>query len=190
MTILSGERLYRDVVNELWNGVTLSWDEACILLKDIKLDPDFKAFHDYLKCQNMPLSVVSAGLTPLCNKFLEDYLGQDDSIVEVFANGVEFGPRWQIVYRDDSQYGNDKGAPIRALKEKYASNPSQRPIIIFLGDGISDISAAKEADFIFAKADKDLARWCEGEGVPFIAWERLGTVLDWVKARLEDLGGN
>ncbi|KAI8838678.1 HAD-like domain-containing protein [Chytridium lagenaria] len=128
----------------------------------------------------LPLKVVSAGLDPLCNLYLEPYVKQKDSIMEVFANYVEFGDRWKIVYRDDSQYGNDKGEPIRQWREK--------PILIFLGDGISDISAAKEADFVFAKAGKDLEKWCCDEGVPHITWDRLGVVLDWVKKRLEELG--
>ncbi|KAJ3101744.1 hypothetical protein HDU97_001094 [Phlyctochytrium planicorne] len=187
LNVLNGTKFYRDAVEEMWAGVTLTWEEAVDLLKDVKLDPDFDALHDYLKSQDIPLKVVSAGLTPICDQFLSSYEKREGSIVEVFANNVEFGPRWKILYRDNSQYGHDKGAPIRALKEQYANNPAERPILIFLGDGISDISAAKEADFIFAKADKDLEKWCQKEGVPHISWSRLGTVLDWVKARLEEL---
>ncbi|KAJ3220192.1 hypothetical protein HDU67_005518 [Dinochytrium kinnereticum] len=187
MSVLSGEKRYRDAVHEMWDGVYLSWSETTELLKDIQLDPDFDEFHDYLLKHGFPLNVVSAGLVPLCELFLKTYT-REGGVLEVFANDVVFGERWKIVYRDESQYGHDKGAPIRALKEQFASNCKERPILIFLGDGISDISAAKEADFVFAKKGKDLEKWCCDEGVPHITWERLGVVLEWIKKRVDELG--
>ncbi|MCI0723773.1 MAG: hypothetical protein L0338_33165, partial [Acidobacteria bacterium] len=36
---------------------------------------------------------------------------------------------------------------------------------VFLGDGLSDRSAALEADSVFAKAG--LARFCQQEGIPY-----------------------
>ncbi|KAJ3104330.1 hypothetical protein HDU96_008968 [Phlyctochytrium bullatum] len=186
--VLAGDKFYRDAVEEMWASVNLPWEEAVALLKDVKLDPDFEEFHNYLKDQGIPLKVVSAGLVPLCELFLSNYWKAPDTIVDIIANSVEFGPQWKIIYRDDTQYGNDKGAPIRDWKEKFADKPAERPILIFLGDGISDISAAKEADFIFAKAGKDLEKWCTEQGIPHITWDRLGVVLDWIKKRLDELG--
>lgn len=47
-----------------------------------------------------------------------------------------------------SIHGHDKSLELR----KYSSLPS-RPIMFYAGDGVSDLSAAKETDLLFAKAD-------------------------------------
>ena len=48
-----------------------------------------------------------------------------------------------------SHFGHDKSLELR----KY-SHLRDRPIILYAGDGVSDLSAAKEADLLFAKAGK------------------------------------
>lgn len=47
-----------------------------------------------------------------------------------------------------SIHGHDKSLEIR----KYSSLPN-RPTMFYAGDGVSDLSAAKETDLLFAKAD-------------------------------------
>ncbi|KAJ3195619.1 hypothetical protein HK101_011619 [Irineochytrium annulatum] len=186
MQVLAKTKTYRDAVEEMWANVNVSLPEAMHLLRDVKFDQDFDALVSYLEASGIPLCVVSAGLTPIVDSFMAPYQGKEGSTIEVRANGVEIGPSWKILYRDDSEYGHDKGLPLRQLKEKYGA--SERPITVFIGDGISDISAAKHADFVFAKKGKDLEKWCLDEGVPHIAWDRLGVVVDWVKKRMEELG--
>ncbi len=45
-------------------------------------------------------------------------------------------------------FGHDKSLEIRP----YADLPdSERPIMFYAGDGVSDLSAAKETDLLFAK---------------------------------------
>jgi 2-hydroxy-3-keto-5-methylthiopentenyl-1-phosphate phosphatase len=48
-----------------------------------------------------------------------------------------------------SIHGHDKSIEIR----KYSSLPN-RPTLFYAGDGVSDLSAAKETDLLFAKAGK------------------------------------
>jgi 2-hydroxy-3-keto-5-methylthiopentenyl-1-phosphate phosphatase len=48
-----------------------------------------------------------------------------------------------------SGHGHDKSRTIRP----YAALPKEeRPVLIYAGDGVSDLSAAKETDLLFAKA--------------------------------------
>jgi 2-hydroxy-3-keto-5-methylthiopentenyl-1-phosphate phosphatase len=50
-----------------------------------------------------------------------------------------------------SPHGHDKSIEIR----KYSSLPDdERPVMFYAGDGVSDLSAAKETDLLFAKAGK------------------------------------
>jgi 2-hydroxy-3-keto-5-methylthiopentenyl-1-phosphate phosphatase len=47
-----------------------------------------------------------------------------------------------------SHFGHDKSIEIR----QYAKLPdTQRPTMFYAGDGVSDLSAAKETDLLFAK---------------------------------------
>lgn len=64
-------------------------------------------------------------------------------------------------------------------------------IFVFCGDGVSDISAAKHADVLFARKDKDLEFYCKREEIPFIPFDTFKEVEDVVrklvdgKARIE-----
>lgn len=50
-----------------------------------------------------------------------------------------------------SEHGHDKSIEIR----KFSSLPEgQRPTMFYAGDGVSDLSAAKETDLLFAKQGK------------------------------------
>ncbi|CRK40314.1 hypothetical protein BN1708_020694, partial [Verticillium longisporum] len=53
---------------------------------------------------------------------------------------------------------------------KYSAHPD-RPIMLYAGDGVSDLSAARETDLLFAKAGKDLVTYCERENVPFVTFQ-------------------
>jgi 2-hydroxy-3-keto-5-methylthiopentenyl-1-phosphate phosphatase len=57
-----------------------------------------------------------------------------------------------------SSFGYDKALEIRP----YANLPEdERPVLFYAGDGVSDFSAAKETDLLFAKAGRGmLANHC------------------------------
>ncbi|KAJ3295580.1 hypothetical protein HK104_002526 [Borealophlyctis nickersoniae] len=114
--------------------------------------------------------------------FLKPYLTGDfeSESMKVMANNIVIEPgRWNIVYRDESIHGHDKSLAIKDAKQRL--DPTHKPLIIFIGDGVSDISAAREADLVFAKRGKDLEKWCQREGVAFTAWDDFSTVLEKVR---------
>lgn len=52
----------------------------------------------------------------------------------------------------DSHFGHDKSLTIRPYSEAIAKMPeNDRPTLFYAGDGVSDLSAAKETDLLFAK---------------------------------------
>jgi 2-hydroxy-3-keto-5-methylthiopentenyl-1-phosphate phosphatase len=68
----------------------------------------------------------------------------------------------------DVDFGHDKS---RAIKP-YAALPTDgRPILVYCGDGVSDISAARETDLLFAKKGRDLVLHCLKENVPFYPFD-------------------
>jgi len=65
-------------------------------------------------------------------------------------------------------YGHDKSRAIRP----YAALPADgRPILVYIGDGVSDVSAARETDLLFAKRGKDLVTYCLQQNVPFYPFD-------------------
>jgi 2-hydroxy-3-keto-5-methylthiopentenyl-1-phosphate phosphatase len=62
-----------------------------------------------------------------------------------------------------------KKAPIREAKQRGRTT-------VMVGDGVSDVKAAAEADVVFAKGY--LAKWCAERGVPFVPFASLVDVHD------------
>lgn len=97
---------------------------------------------------------------------------------------------------DFSSFGHDKSLAIRP----YAALPDiERPVLFYAGDGVSDLSAAKETDLLFAKAGKgipissyslrsldtdsepDLVTYCENENVAHTTFQDFSQILATVK---------
>lgn len=101
-----------------------------------------------------------------------------------------------------SDHGHDKSIEIR----KWSSLPEdRRPTMFYAGDGVSDLSAAKETDLLFAKKDKgesdpaapgltagrttetnwrgktDLVLYCEKQKFPFVTFQDFGSIFQTVK---------
>ncbi|KAL2067804.1 hypothetical protein VTL71DRAFT_15900 [Oculimacula yallundae] len=186
--ILFGRRSFRDGFEELLDTVSLPWDD-CIaaLLKDITLDEGFKEFYVWARENNVPVVVLSGGMEPIIRALLAHLLGGDEvKDLPILSNDVmaregktlkdEGG--WKIVYRDDSSFGHDKSLAIRP----YSALPeSERPVLFYAGDGVSDLSAAKETDLLFAKEGKDLVTYCKNENVPHTTFQNFSEILATVK---------
>jgi len=177
--VLYGRMHFRDSFQQMLDSVTTPFSECIdILIKNIRLDPGFKDFYDWSRENNVPIVILSGGMTPVISTLLDTLLGPGWDI-QIVSNDVQ--PRdgksinevggWNIKFHDDSVHGHDKSIEIR----KYSSLPD-RPIMFYAGDGVSDLSAAKETDLLFAKADKDLVTYCENEKVPFVTFRDWSTI--------------
>ncbi|KAJ3392446.1 ribosome biosynthesis protein nip7 [Entophlyctis sp. JEL0112] len=170
--VLNGTMTYRQAISEMWAGVTFNaFDDAVALCADHK---------------NVTLKVVSAGLKQIVELYLKGFEN-----VEIFSNecvithSEDGRAHWSLNYVDDSPHGHDKGSHIRKLRETYRANglaENERPKIIFIGDGVSDLSAARDADVVFAKRGNDLATYCEREGVSVILWDDFNQICDWIES--------
>lgn len=64
---------------------------------------------------------------------------------------------------------------------KAREEADEDTIFVFCGDGVSDISAAKHADVLFARKDRDLEFYCKRENSPFISFDTFKQVEDVVR---------
>lgn len=143
--------------------------EQCIdfQCKHIELDPHFVTFYHWAKTSNIPVIILSGGLRPLILALLTKLLGPEEAAaVELISNDVEFtgddnkkesdGQRnWKVTFHDASDLGCDKAAQIEKYTTKYRGlTDAERPALLFAGDGITDMCAARSCDLLFAKAGK------------------------------------
>ncbi|KAF3915136.1 hypothetical protein ABW20_dc0102585 [Dactylellina cionopaga] len=188
--MIEGTLNFRDAFVEMLNSVTIPFDECIeILKKNIPLDPGFKSFYTWCKSQNIPVVVVSSGMMPIIKALLIGYLGEEEADkLEIYANDVvikEDGS-WDIKYRDpESGFGHDKSRTIRKWTQQTTYPEGQRPKFFYCGDGVSDLSAARETDLLFAKKGKDLITYCVKEEVPFTVFEDFNQIHGYVKEVVE-----
>lgn len=92
-----------------------------------------------------------------------------------------------------SHFGHDKSLEIKP----YAALPDgERPVLLYAGDGVSDLSAAAETNLLFAKEGKgspathvpvcfervtnlnlDLVTFCQRRGMPYTTFQNWSTIL-------------
>ena len=98
-------------------------------------------------------------MRPIIRALLSKLVGDEASTIEIICN--EAVPRpgktldqrdgWTIQFHDDSGFGHDKSLAIRPYREAVRKMGGDGPVLLFAGDGVSDLSAARETDLLFAK---------------------------------------
>lgn len=182
--IHSGERSFREVSEEMWGSLSVAFDDGFEVMKEkLVFDPDFQDFHTFCLRNKIPFNVISAGLKPLLRAVLDNYLGtQASSQIEIISNDAEIsadGKSWEVIWRDDTPLGHDKAASIQAYKQE--TEDEQPPLIVFIGDGVSDLPAAREADILFARRSLRLEEYCIENKIPYIPFDSFSTIKQEIK---------
>ncbi|CAK7902740.1 polyol phosphate phosphatase Pyp1p [[Candida] anglica] len=201
--ILNEKISFRDGFREMLESIPVSFPE-CIeyLLKHIQLDPGFLTFYKWCESQGIPIIVVSSGMKPIIYELLKNLVG-DEAIknIEIISNEVKIDPetqKWEIVYKDpESSFGHDKSNSIKEYlaKHNYSTNTTSledkgNPILFYCGDGVSDLSAAKETNLLFAKHGKDLIKYCIRENIPYTEFDSFKDISEKVIKIVEADGEN
>jgi 2,3-diketo-5-methylthio-1-phosphopentane phosphatase len=179
---------FRQSFQEMMDSISAPYPDCIdLLIKNIKLDPYFTKWLEYARANNIPTIVLSSGMEPIIKALLKNLVGEELSKdIQVIANTVKPRPGktledengWEIVFHDESAFGHDKSRAIRP----YANLPEgERPTMFYAGDGVSDLSAARETDLLFAKKGRDLVNWCVKEDVPFTVFDDWKTIVDGVE---------
>ncbi|KUL83506.1 hypothetical protein ZTR_10813 [Talaromyces verruculosus] len=188
--IKTGERSFRDVSEEMWASLNVPFENGFDVLADtLEIDPDFREFHNFCAQNDIPFNVISAGLKPVLRKVLDTFLGEEDSArIEIVANEAsinEDGSEWKPIWRHDSEVGHDKALSVNEARIQARDNcgEDEVPLIVFIGDGVSDLPAAREADVLFARKGLRLEEYCQEHNIPYIPF---GTFAD-IKREIEKI---
>ncbi|KAJ4507824.1 hypothetical protein HRR78_006828 [Exophiala dermatitidis] len=152
---------FRNTFQQMLDSWHLPFPKVLEILRDnITLDPYFKEFMVWAREHDVPVIVLSSGMIPVLETLLRHLLGEDlMSDIEIVANEVQLRAP-----------GNSLDVP-DGWTIKFHDD----------SDGVSDLSAARETDLLFARAGQDLVTWCEKEGIPFTTFENWKTILDETK---------
>ncbi|EGP84282.1 unnamed protein product [Zymoseptoria tritici ST99CH_1A5] len=185
--VLEDKKTFRQSFREMMDSITAPYNECIdLLVKNITLDPGFKEYFEWSLENKIPTVVVSSGMEPIIRAILQNLIGKDADKLDIISNDVEARPGktineksgWQIKFHDDSDFGHDKSLCLRP----YSTLPKdKRPTMFYAGDGVSDLSAARETDLLFAKKGHDLISYCARENVPFTVFGDWTDILREVK---------
>ena len=147
------------------------------LKQNVKVDKTFQHFLD----TGFDYRIVSAGanLNVLASLQGNNIYIQENKIISnklIFTNNKI---TVENPYLDESgYYGVDKGAIVKEFKEKGRR-------VIYIGDGPSDYEAARQADYVFARSQTRLVKFCNDEKIDFSEFGNFIEVIEEYKDKLE-----
>lgn len=143
-------------------------------LSRIKIDPYFKKIIALLKKNK----VKSAILSDSFSYFLR-YILHSNGIkgIRVYSNKIKLFnnkliPSFPHQHENCEICGNCKSSHL-------AKNAASDKVIIYVGDGLSDLCPAKNSDIVFAKGS--LKKYLTKEGKPFISFDGLRNVYNFLR---------
>jgi 2,3-diketo-5-methylthio-1-phosphopentane phosphatase len=181
--IKNGERSFRDVSEEMWGSLNVPFDNGFeVMEKTLEIDPDFQSFHKYCIYHKIPFNVISAGLKPILRRVLDTFLGEEQSAhIDIVANDAQIaadGSDWKPIWLHDNELGHDKALSVQEARKdaELLCEEGTVPLIVFIGDGVSDLPAAREADVLFARRGLRLEEYCVGNNIAHIPFDTFADI--------------
>ncbi|KAK0668966.1 Pdp3-interacting factor 1-like protein 2 [Cercophora samala] len=202
--INSGERTFKDVSEEMWGSLNVPFEDGFELMsQQLEMDPGFAGFHAFCVKEGIPFHVISAGLKPVLRRVLDEFLGEEQSSkIDIVANEAEIkedGSEWKPVWRHgESELGHDKAVSMKEARrevnrevagkklEMKEGEEEEVPLIVFIGDGVSDLPAAREADVLFARKGLRLEGYCVEHGIKYLPFDSFADIQKKLEEILEE----
>lgn len=127
--------------------------------------PGFKELLDFLNSQNVPLIVISGGLRDMVKIILsrpENNQSLIDKVVDIFAVDIDTSSEYLTV-SSDFEADTELVAKVKVMSQYNALET------IAIGDSLTDINMALEADLVFAR-DR-LKDYLDEENKAYVAWD-------------------
>jgi 2-hydroxy-3-keto-5-methylthiopentenyl-1-phosphate phosphatase len=131
------------------------------------LDPYFNDFIDFCHFNDIPVYVCSDGMDAYISRIL-DHHGLFD--LTVCSNHLEMTDDGSLtVDFPYYEFGCGQCANCKGYHVKTKKQPGEKTV--YIGDGMSDVCGAIEADIVFAK--KDLLEYCREKRIDCIPFENF-----------------
>ncbi|MDQ0198377.1 2-hydroxy-3-keto-5-methylthiopentenyl-1-phosphate phosphatase [Neobacillus ginsengisoli] len=149
-------------------------------IKNAKIRTGFTEFVEFTRSEGIPFYIVSGGIDFFVYPILEDY-GPFDGI---FCNCSDFsGETIKILWPNecDSLCNNDCGCCKPSIIRKL--NLFENSFNIVIGDSVTDLEAAKQADFVLAR--DLLLEKCTEWGISHQGFSTFYECIEIIKTRIE-----
>lgn len=138
-------------------------------IDSIEIDDYFLDFVDYVKSNNIKLTILSDGFDLFIQKVLERY----DLDIPYYANKLIYkGGEFSIEFPYYNENCDKKAGMCKCQKVKESR-------FCYIGDGTSDLCIAKKADLLFAS--KNLHKYCKENNIKhshFTSFRNIINVLE------------
>ena len=172
-----GEISTKQCLTGQMKGVRISRQELIKYLKTIQIDPYFSRLINSLRKREIEFRIVSDNFEPIIQIILENYGIKG---FPVYANHLKFYK--DTIFSSFPHQNPDCSFCAHCKKIHFMNDThSKDNPIIYIGDGRSDICAAKEADIVFAK-DK-LLEYFKKHRLPCIEFSDLEGVYECLNER-------
>ncbi|WML49449.1 2-hydroxy-3-keto-5-methylthiopentenyl-1-phosphate phosphatase [Neobacillus sp. PS3-34] len=179
--ILSREISIREGVGSLFSLIPSESKEKIIAyaIENARIRAGFSEFIEFTRSENIPLYIVSGGIDFFVTPLLKPY-GPFDG---VYCNASDFsGENIKIIWphKCDWLCENDCGCCKPSIIRKLNHQDRFKVVI---GDSVTDLEAAKQADFVLAR---DLLKEkCEEWELPHQQFETFYDCIEALKNRIE-----
>ncbi len=158
-------------------GIRITKETLDKHLSGIKLDPYFKRLIEFLDAKRIKKIILSDNFDYVLKRILNHNSLKE---LKIYSNKLQFIKDKLIPF---FPFGHKSCKVCAHCKTKnLLANVDKDSIIIYVGDGNSDICPAEYADIIFAK--KDLLKYCKDKKLHCIRYSSLKEVYDYFKRSL------
>jgi 2,3-diketo-5-methylthio-1-phosphopentane phosphatase len=201
----AGTMSIREALSEEFALLHTSPDEIReFICQNIRLDAHLGELIRLARARAYPFTILSSGMDLLilplleasdaavevrCNRLLWNgssariseeesrRVGEKEKNAAQFPDSAQVGRRaarktFTIEFIDESANGHDKALALRAAKQTGRR-------VIYIGDGLSDIACAREADVLFAR--RTLERYCREHGIPHYPFSGCADVIRYLE---------
>lgn len=164
----------KDCLSGQLKSVRIGKRELDRYLAKIKIDPYFKKIIALLKKNKVKPVIVSDSFSYFLKSILRNNGIKD---IEIYSNKINLSgdkliPSFPHQHENCKICGNCKSSHL-------PDPPSDDKVIIYVGDGLSDLCPAKNSDIVFAKGS--LKEYLLKEGKPFISFSNLKNVYNFMR---------
>jgi 2,3-diketo-5-methylthio-1-phosphopentane phosphatase len=157
--------------------MSITPDQFYSFLDEFQLSPGAIEFYRETQKAGLPFFILSDGLDLYIRYILEKYGLKE---ISFFSNrGILEKGRLRIEFPFENngcpRCGSCKGTRIAEI----VGREKDRPNVIFIGDGLSDICALPHADIIFARGD--LLSYCRSKNYNALEYETFYDILEWLR---------
>ncbi|MBT2678340.1 2-hydroxy-3-keto-5-methylthiopentenyl-1-phosphate phosphatase [Bacillus sp. ISL-35] len=167
----------REGVGKMFSLLPVSLKDEIIefAVKNARIRPGFQEFLDFAKEEGIPVYIVSGGI----DFFIEPIIKSFGPIEGIFCNGSDLsGESIKIEWPNscDDQCSNDCGCCKPSIMRNLGHDGIYK---IVIGDSVTDLEAAKQADYVFAR--DYLKDKCEEWKIPYTPFETFHDCIEALK---------